>query len=100
MKVDPNENSPEYKKGESLIWKMLAQSVLQKIIHGKGLTHSLHCGTLLDMSENEGKDAEPGTIGELLRYGSVHFEQTREMEYIEAPAVKADVIIRKGLLEP
>ncbi|KAK1909033.1 hypothetical protein P3342_011111 [Pyrenophora teres f. teres] len=94
MKVDPNEKSAEYKKAESLIWKMLAQSVLQKIIHGKGLTHSLHCGTLLDMSENEGKD------GELLRYGSVHFEQTREMEYIEAPVVKADVIIRKGLLEP
>ncbi|CAE7208171.1 hypothetical protein PTNB73_07583 [Pyrenophora teres f. teres] len=95
MKVDPNENSAEYKKAESLIWKMLAQSVLQKIIHVKGLTHSLHCGTLLDMSENEGKDGE-----ELLRYGSVHVEQTREMEYIEAPAVKADVIIRKGLLEP
>ena len=100
MKLDPNERDAEYKKAEDVVWKMLAQSVLQKITHGKGLTHSLHCGTLLDMPENEGKDAEPGTFGELLRYGSVHFEQMREMEYIVAPVVEAEVIIRKGVLEP
>jgi len=100
MKIDPNKRDAEYEKAKDVVWKMLAQSVLQKITHGKGLTHSLHCGTLLDMPENEGKDAEPGTFGELLSYGSVHFDQTRDMEYIAAPVVEAEVVISKGVLEP
>ncbi|KAG9378542.1 Capsule polysaccharide biosynthesis protein [Pyrenophora tritici-repentis] len=67
MKVESNENSTGYKKAESLISKMLAQRVLQKITHRKGLTHSLHCRTLLGMPENYVKDGDPVTFGELLR---------------------------------
>lgn len=78
---------------------MITQSVMQKITHGKELCHKPHCGTLLDLPENEGKDMAPGTFAELLRYGSVHLEQTREMHYIEAAVVESELILRKGLLE-
>jgi hypothetical protein len=93
--------SEEYKLAEKTAWRLLTQSTMQKITHGKGLTHDIHCGALMDWPENEGKDTAPGTFGELLRYGSVHFEQTREtIKYVEAPVVSSDLIIRKGLLEP
>lgn len=73
---------------------------MQKITHGKGLTKSISCGTLLDQHDGEGKDQEPGTFGELLRYGSVHFEQTREqIEYVEPILVADALVIRKGLFE-
>ncbi|KAH7078242.1 hypothetical protein FB567DRAFT_130842 [Paraphoma chrysanthemicola] len=75
---DADPESDEYKKAEETVWRLLTKSTMQKITHGKGLTHSAHCGTLLDLPENDGKDQEPGTFGELLRYGSVHLEQTRE----------------------
>lgn len=72
---------------------------MQKITHGKGLTRTEALGVILDREENEGKDIEPGTFAELLRYGSVHFEQTREeINYVVAP--KPEMVIKKGLLEP
>jgi hypothetical protein len=54
----------------------------------------------MDLPENEGKDQEPGTFGELLRYGSVHLEQTREsIVYVDAVNVEEKFVIRKGLFE-
>lgn len=94
-----DDGSEEFAKIERTVWKMLAQSTMQKITHGKGLTHSLLCGALLDLPENEGKDMAPGTFGELLRYGSVHLEQTRDMTYVDPIMVEPELIIRKGLLE-
>ena len=72
---------------------------MQKITHGKHLTKSPALGILWDRQENEGKDVAPGTFAELLRYGSVHFEQEREeIEYVKAR--KPEHRIKKGLLEP
>ncbi|KAI4955796.1 hypothetical protein J4E91_000003 [Alternaria rosae] len=99
MRVDADESDVEYEKARKATWGMLTQSVMQKITHGKGLGETLHIGTLLDLPENEGIDAAPGTLGGLLRYGSVHLEQTRDMPYIKAPAVDPKCILRKGLLE-
>lgn len=43
-------------------------------------------GMLWSMEENEGKDKEPETFAELLRYRSVNFTQAREtIEYVDAP---------------
>jgi hypothetical protein len=99
-KMDADCESESYKTAEKTVWRLLTRSTMQKIVHGKGLTHSLSCGTLLDLPENEGKDQEAGTFGELLRYGSVHLEQTRESIVYAAPVTVApEFVIRKGLLE-
>ena len=71
-RLDADRESEQYKKAEETAWRLITKSSMQKITHGKELTHDLHCGTILDLKENEGKDQEPGTFGELLRYGSVH----------------------------
>jgi hypothetical protein len=93
--IDPT--SEQYQEAYTFVWRLLTQSSLQKITHGKNLTNSVHLGVLWD--ENKGKDAEPGTFAELFRYGTVHFEQTRpEISYVEAP--RPQKTLKKGLLEP
>ena len=100
-RLDADPESEEFKKAEEVVWRLLTRSTMQKITHGKELTHDISCGTLLDQGDKEGRDQAPGTFGELLRYGSVHFEQTREtIEYVEPMLVEEGLIIRKGLLEP
>ncbi|GKT47669.1 putative GMC-type oxidoreductase [Colletotrichum spaethianum] len=98
VRLDAPPESEEYKKAYNLVWTLLTTSTMEKITHAANMTSTKALGTLWDMSENEGKDHAPGTFAELLRYGSVHFEQNRETECITAP--KADIILRKGLLEP
>jgi hypothetical protein len=98
-KLDADENDSGYEKAKKTAWTMMTKSVLQKITHGKDMTHIPHMGILLDLPENEGVDAAPDTFAGLLRYGSVHLEQTREMQYLKAPVVDSELIIHKGLLE-
>lgn len=97
VRRDADPNSEEYKEAYRLVWRLLTKSTMQKITHGKGLTDSVHLGVLWD--ENEGKDCEPGTFAELLRFGAVHFEQTRpEITYVKAP--RPDPTFQKGVFEP
>lgn len=97
---DADPDSEEYKLAYKTIWRLLTSATLQKITHGKGLTHSPHCGLYLDMKENEGVDVKPGTFAELLRYGSLHFEQTRdEISYVKGVKPPPEIIIHKGLYE-
>lgn len=96
---DVDMESEGYQKAYRTVWRLLTQSSMQKITHGKELTKGLALGVLWDMKENEGKDIAPGTFAELLRYGSVHFEQARDaIKYVEAQ--KPTYKIKKGLLEP
>lgn len=97
LKRDIDPNSEEYKKAYELVWRLLTKSSMQKISHGKNLTHSVHLGTLWD--ENPGKDYEEGTFAELLRYGTVRFRQTRET-IVRKEAAKAKLLLKKGVLEP
>lgn len=99
LRRDGNKDSEEYKKAEELVWLLLTKSCMQKVTHGAGLTISPHLGTLWDMPEHEGKDSAPGTFGELLRYGSVHFKQKRE-SIARIPAPAPEVTWKKGLFEP
>jgi hypothetical protein len=99
-KMDGDSASEKYKLAEKTAWRMLTNSTMQKITHGKELTHTIHCGALMDLPENEGRDAEPGTFGELIRYGSVHLEQTRaRIAYVDPVPVAPELIIHKKLLE-
>lgn len=103
MKVDGDEEykaSEQYQLAEELVWTMLTSASLQKITRAKGLTHSPHLGTLWDLPENIGKDRAPGTFAELLRYGSIHFRQTRdEIAVLDAPNPKEEDMINKKLFE-
>jgi hypothetical protein len=96
--ADPG-SEEEYKLAYKATWRLLTKSSMQKITHGKALTKSPALGILWDREENEGKDVEPGTFAELLRYGSVYYEQGREeIKYVKAE--KPEYRIKKGLLEP
>lgn len=96
-KVDADPESEDHKQAEKLVWRLLSKSTLQKITHGKNLTDEKHLGVLWD--ENENKDIEPGTFAELLRYGSMHFEQTRP-DIVRMKAEKPKQTMKKGVFEP
>jgi len=88
----------EHQSAYKMTWRMLTRASMQKITHGKHLTKTPALGILWDMKENEGKDIEPRTFAELLRYGSVHFEQTREeIDYVKAE--KSDIVLREKMLQ-
>ena len=98
-RLDTDPESPEYQKAYKTIWRLLTQSSMQKVFHAKHLTNDLSLGIWWNMEENEGKDVAPGTFAELLRYGSVHFEQRREdIDYVKAE--KPEQVLKKGLFEP
>jgi hypothetical protein len=101
-KRDADPESAEYKKAYECVWGLLCDASLQKITHGKELTKTPAYGVFLDEVDRRGeKIFEDGTFGELLVYGSLHFEQTRP-SIVYAKPVKPDdnQILHKGLLEP
>lgn len=90
---------PRHTEAEALVWEALATASMNKISHGVGLLKKPMLGSLLDRPENQGLDCAPGTFFELLRYGTVHFRQTRS-DIFRVPAPKAEKTMKKGLLEP
>ncbi|KZN87653.1 hypothetical protein EN45_062140 [Penicillium chrysogenum] len=98
-RLDADSESEEYKKAYKMAWHFLAQCSMQKITHGKHLTKTPALGLLWDLEGNEGKHDEEGTFAELLRYGTVHFRQTREgIRVVDVERPKETM--RKGVLEP
>lgn len=95
-KVDGDKDSPEWQEAYKVTWRLLAKSSVQKTTRGKNLTHSKHLGAFWD--ENPGSDCIPGTFGELLRFGTENFWQTRENIVLKEPP-KPKVTMKKGLLE-
>lgn len=96
---DADPESPAYKTASKLVWRLLTRSSMQKISHGKHLNKTPALGLLWDLKENDGKDNEPGTFAELLRFGSVHFEQTRK-DILFVQTEKPPQTMKKGVLEP
>ncbi|KAF2000200.1 hypothetical protein P154DRAFT_534871 [Amniculicola lignicola CBS 123094] len=98
-RLDADPESEEYKKAYRCVWTMLTEASMQKITHGKELVTEPACGALLDLPENKNRDYT-GTFADLLRYGSVHFEQKREsIDYVKAIRPSEKHIIHKGLTE-
>ena len=97
--LDEDPESERYKTAYKLVWRILTNSSMQKITHGKNLTKTPALGLLWDLPENLNKDSKEGTFAHLLRYGSVHFEQTRaEISTVQAERPKKTM--KKGVLEP
>lgn len=84
--LDADEASAEFQEAQKLVWRLLSESSMQKVVHGKHLTHDVNLGELWDDPANEGSDCGQATFAELLRYGAENFEQTREaIRYVQAP---------------
>lgn len=98
-RLDEDPESERYKKAYECVWRILTNSSMQKVTHGKNLTKTPALGVLLDKPENANKDIEPGTFADLLRYGSVHFEQTRAQITIIQTEKPAETM-KKGVFEP
>lgn len=98
-KEGQEEEEGDYRDAERVVWETLANSSIWKISHVKGMTNKPQLGSLLDAPENTGKDQAPGTFMELLRYGTVHFRQKRQVPCLrEAP--RPEFMLKTGLLEP
>jgi hypothetical protein len=99
LRVDDDEDSPDYELAKKVVWTTLADSSFYKIPHTTALTHQRQLGTLLSEKRNAKKDCEPGTFAELLRYGAVNFKQKRRGPNI-CKVTKPAFTLRRGLLEP
>jgi hypothetical protein len=98
MRRDQDVDSEDWKASYDLTWRLLTKSSLMKVTSGHGLTITPHLGVLWIQKENEGKDYAERTFAELLRYGSVWFEQTREkIKYMND--LRPEKPIKKTLLE-
>jgi len=98
VRLDSGQTSAEYQEAKKLVWRLLSESSLQKVVHGKHLTHDKNLGELWDDPANEGSDCGTGTFAELLRYGPEHFEQVREsIRFVDAPLPSQS--LDKGLFE-
>lgn len=91
-------HSASYRTAHNLIWGILTTSSMLKVAHAKSLTNSPQLGIYLDRPENENLDVHSSTFFELLRYGSLHYEQLRtEIDLHEIEPDEA--VIRKGILD-
>jgi hypothetical protein len=97
MRRDQDIGSEEWQASYDLTWRLLTKSSMMKVTSGHGMTATPHLGVLWSREENEGKDCKEGTWAELLRYGALRFEQTREMEYMRD--LRPDETLEKTLLE-
>ena len=88
--------NPDWQEAHDLVWHLLSETTMQKISTGKGVLDERTLGTL--WPENPGKDAEENTFAHLLRYGALHYRQTREaVELVKCE--KPKVTVKRGLLE-
>ena len=89
----------DYKSAKDLTWYLLASSSMLKISRGPGLSQHKGFGALLDEPENREKHCQPGSFFGLLRFGSLHFKQTRD-DVVTIKPWQPSVTLKKGLLEP
>ena len=78
LPLDTDPQSPEYKSASELVWRLLTRSSIQKVYRSGGMLKDQPLGILWDQPEHATQDCAPGTFGELLRYGALHFRQTRD----------------------
>jgi hypothetical protein len=94
----PQPSNPARQEAHDLVWHLLSETTMQKISKGKGVLDERTLGTLWE--EKEGMDAEENTFGELLRYGALHFRQTRGDEEVRLiKCEKPKLTVKRGLLE-
>ncbi|KAJ8120211.1 hypothetical protein ONZ43_g3022 [Nemania bipapillata] len=96
---DDRSDPVRYSEAEEMVWKQVTESSMLKIGTIKGMVDWVSLGTLWNMPEHLGKDSEPGTFAELLRYIPLNFRQTRE-GIATCPPARSSITFSKGVLEP
>ncbi|KAI0017946.1 capsular polysaccharide synthesis protein-domain-containing protein [Xylariomycetidae sp. FL0641] len=84
---------------DAFVKDALANTATMKLSHGPAGWFESHLADLWDSPEHHDKDNIEGTFAAYLRYGSVHFDQTREMVPIKLEVPEEDVL-HLGYLEP
>ncbi|KAI1453321.1 capsular polysaccharide synthesis protein-domain-containing protein [Annulohypoxylon moriforme] len=84
---------------ENFVHDALANTATMKLSHGPPGALDSFLADLWDSEEHHDKDNEDGTFAAYLRYGSVHFDQTREMVPIKMGWPNEEVL-EAGVLEP
>ncbi|KAI1400091.1 capsular polysaccharide synthesis protein-domain-containing protein [Hypoxylon fuscum] len=88
----------KWQAAEQFVHDALANTSTMKLSHGPPGALESFLADLWDSEMHHNKDNEEGTFAAYLRYGSVHFDQTREMEQInEWPE---EEVLYAGVLEP
>ncbi|KAI2464667.1 capsular polysaccharide synthesis protein-domain-containing protein [Annulohypoxylon bovei var. microspora] len=84
---------------EKFVHDALANTATMKLSHGPPGALDSFLADLWDSEEHHDKDNEDGTFAAYLRYGSVHFDQTREITPIKMGWPDEEVL-EAGVLEP
>lgn len=98
--VPEAERSPQWHRALAFVQDLLRGSVLMKTCHGPAGALESSLADILDDPKNDGSDCAPGTFAAYLRYGAVHFDQTRPLEPVTAPPPPGARVWAKRLLEP
>jgi hypothetical protein len=91
----------KWQEAEDFVISVLANTSMVKLPHGPG-SGGLPLKMLADIwddEENHNKDNEEGTFAAYLRYGSTHFDQTREVKKLDWENPEEEVYT-VGYLEP
>ncbi|KAI0132405.1 hypothetical protein BJ170DRAFT_613848 [Xylariales sp. AK1849] len=99
--VDEKQQSAAYE----FVHNVLTQSSLCKFSEGTArLGLKFLVASYLNKPENANADCQPGTWGEILRFGSVHSKQTRRqgkaLEPLQVPVDEQSLVTVAGMLEP
>ncbi|KAI1310573.1 capsular polysaccharide synthesis protein-domain-containing protein [Xylaria venustula] len=89
----------EWQKAEDFVIDALANTSTMKLSHGPPGALDSFLADLWDSKEHQEKDNVEGTFAAYLRYGSVHFEQTRKMIPIKM-SWPSEEVLTCGVLEP
>ncbi len=73
-----------YQEAEAFVEDVMTYSSTMKLSHGLP-SGKEYLATIWDAEENHGMDNKVGSFAEYLRYGSVHFEQTRSLTPLLMP---------------
>ncbi|OAQ65497.1 glycosyltransferase [Pochonia chlamydosporia 170] len=89
----------KWQDAEDFVHKALANTSTMKLSHGPAGALESFLADLWDSKEHCDADNVEGTFAAYLRYGSVHFDQTRELVPIKYELTKEEVL-HCGILDP
>ncbi|KAI1639435.1 capsular polysaccharide synthesis protein-domain-containing protein [Biscogniauxia mediterranea] len=88
-----------WQAAENFVHDALANTSTMKLSHGPPGALESFLADLWDSEEHHDKDNIEGTFAHYLRYGSVHFQQTRKIIPLK-PSWPDEEILHVGILEP
>ncbi|KAH8802504.1 putative capsule polysaccharide biosynthesis protein [Xylogone sp. PMI_703] len=91
------EQDEKYKEAEAFVEDVMAHSSTMKLSHGLP-SGKEYLAAIWDKDATGVADIAPGSFAEFMRYGSVHFKQTRSLKPLVIPPT-TDTILKGGVVE-